>query len=185
LLLLLLPLSGSLNQPSPLLLEPAFKSLDPLPLLALLLLFLLSRLLLLANTLTLQLIRPALSNVARAQVAKQLLEYPLNDVARDKIDDHDRGHDGLKVFIERHQLHGFVQLGQHLSRAGERDGRDSHNAVEHALVLRKGLAEGPALVVDGEGGNLLDELEEVDCAVEEGGLKLGFKVNYFGATGGG
>jgi len=33
------------------------------------------------------------------------------------------------------------------------------------------------LVVDGESGNLLDKLEEVDCAVEEGGLEFAFEVD--------
>jgi hypothetical protein len=33
------------------------------------------------------------------------------------------------------------------------------------------------LVVDGEGGDLLDELQEVDGAVEERGLEFAFEVN--------
>jgi hypothetical protein len=38
------------------------------------------------------------------------------------------------------------------------------------------------LVVDCEGGDLLDELEEVDCGVEEGGLEffLEVRVGVFG-----
>lgn len=33
------------------------------------------------------------------------------------------------------------------------------------------------MVVDGEGGDLLDELEEVDGGVEEGGLEFAFQVD--------
>ena len=38
------------------------------------------------------------------------------------------------------------------------------------------------MVVDGEGGDLLDELEQVDGGVEEGGLEFAFEV---GGGGGG
>ncbi len=34
------------------------------------------------------------------------------------------------------------------------------------------------MVVDGEGGDLLDELQEVDGAVEEGGLEFAFEVDF-------
>ena len=45
------------------------------------------------------------------------------------------------------------------------------------LVLANGLAEGTALVVDRESGDLLDELEEVDGAVEEGRLEFAFEID--------
>ncbi len=39
------------------------------------------------------------------------------------------------------------------------------------------------MVVDGEGGDLLDQLEEVDGAVEEGGLEFAFEVDVGFAAG--
>jgi hypothetical protein len=38
------------------------------------------------------------------------------------------------------------------------------------------------LVIDGEGGDLLDELEKVDCAVEEGGFEFAFEVDVRSLT---
>ena len=37
------------------------------------------------------------------------------------------------------------------------------------------------MVVYGEGGDLLDQLEEVDGAVEQGGFEVAFEVDVFGA----
>ena len=37
------------------------------------------------------------------------------------------------------------------------------------------------MIVDSEGGDLLDELEQVDCAVEEGRFEFAFEVDLLGA----
>jgi hypothetical protein len=136
----------------------------------------------LADLLTLQLFGATLCDISSAQIAEQKLEHHLNKVARDVVNDHHRRHGRLEVVCEGNEFHLLVELGDELSGAGEGDGGDAEDAVEHALVLRERLAEGAALVVYGEGGDLLDELEEVDCAVEERGGELGFEVDDFGAA---
>lgn len=37
------------------------------------------------------------------------------------------------------------------------------------------------MIVDGKGGDLLDELEQVDGAVEEGGFEIAFEINVVAA----
>ena len=134
-----------------------------------------------ADLLPLQLILTAHGNVAGLEVAEQVLEDNLNEPAGHVIQDHDNSHRPLELIREGHELHLLVELGHHLSRASESNGRDTDNTVEHALVLRDRLAEGAALVVDGEGGDLLDELEKVDGRVEQRRRELGLEVDALGA----
>lgn len=138
--------------------------------------------LLLPDALALQLVGAADGDVARLVVGEQLLEGDLDEPARGVVDDHDGRHGDLELVREGDELHLLVELGDELGRAAEGDGRHTHNAVEHALVLGKCLTEGAALVVDGEGADLLDELKEVHGAVEERGGKLGLEIDDFGAA---
>lgn len=144
--------------------------------------FLALLLLLLAGALPLQLVSAADGDVAGLVVREELLEGDLDEVARREVDDHDERHRGLELVREGDQLHLLVELGDELGRAAEGDGGHTHDTVEHALVLREGLTEGAALVVDSEGADLLDELKEIDGAVEERGCELGFKVDDLGTT---
>ncbi|GJC78632.1 hypothetical protein ColLi_01470 [Colletotrichum liriopes] len=150
--------------------------------LLLLLLVLLLLLRLLADPLALQLLRPAGGNVARSVVGEEVLEHNLNHPAGGIVDDHDARHRRLELVAEGDQLHLLVDLGNELHRAGEGQGRDTDNAVEHALVLTKTLAERTSLVVNGESADLLDELEQVNSAVEQAGGELGLEVNVTRAT---
>ncbi|GKT85998.1 hypothetical protein Ct61P_03848 [Colletotrichum tofieldiae] len=150
--------------------------------LLLLLLILLLLLRLLADPLALQLLGSAGGNVARAVVGEEVLEHNLNHPAGGIVDDHDARHRRLELVAEGDQLHLLVDLGNELHRAGEGQSRDTDNAVKHALVLTKTLAERTSLVVDGESADLLDELEQVNSAVEQAGGELGLEVNVTRAT---
>ena len=159
--------------------------LHPDPLLFLLLLALLllelQRLLSLADLLAFKLILAAHSNVAGLEVAEQVLEDNLNEPARHVVQDHDDGHRPLELIREGNELHLLIELGHHLGGASKGNGGDTDDAVEHALVLRYRLAERTALIVDSEGGDLLDELKEIDGGVEQRRRELGLKVDALGA----
>lgn len=148
-------LSPSLDLLSPLLDLPLELS-DLLGLLALVLLVLLLLLDLLPRPLALVLVGAAQRDVAGPEVAEEGLEGALDDPAPGVVEDHDGGHDELELVGELHQAHLLVDLGYELGRARERDSRHADDSVEHALVLREGLPEGPPLVVDGERRDLLD-----------------------------
>lgn len=182
--LILLPSSPPrLNLPPPLL-DLSLKLSDLFKTLHFFLLILLGLLDLLALHLALELIGPALGNVARAEVGEEVLEELLDDEAGDVVDDHDGRHLVLELVGEGDELHLGVDVRDELHGAGKGEARDADDAVEHALVLREGFAEGAALVVDGEGGDLLDELEEVDGGVEEGGGELGLEIDVVAAAAG-
>ncbi|CAI6099130.1 unnamed protein product [Clonostachys chloroleuca] len=51
------------------------------------------------------------------------------------------------------------------------------------IMPQNGLAEGSALVVDGKGGDLLNQLQEVDTRVQQRWGKLGLKINVGGSSG--
>lgn len=148
------------------------------PLLSLLILLFLRLLLLdpLTILLTLKLIRSSNRNILRLVITEEVLEPLLNDIASNEISSHDDSDHELEVAGERNELKLLVNLGDELSSAGERHGGDGDQAPVHALVLANGFAEGAALVVDCEGGDLLDELQEVDCGVQEGGLEVLFEI---------
>lgn len=133
--------------------------------------------------LPLQLLGPALRDVARPEVAEPGLEDLLDDEADEVVDEHGPGHANLELLAEGHELHALVDLGDELERADKGEAGDADDAIEHGPVLREGLTEGAALVVDGEGGDLLDELQEVDGRVEEGRRELGLEVDVIGAAG--
>jgi hypothetical protein len=44
-------------------------------------------------------------------------------------------------------------------------------------LLRQVLSERSALVVDGEGGDLLDQLQKIYCAVEQRWFEVAFEIN--------
>jgi hypothetical protein len=79
---------------------------------------------------------------------------------------------------ERHKPQLRIQLGNELRRRAERHERARNKPPIHAAVLADGFAEGAALVVDRECADLLDELQEIDCGVEQAGFELGFEVDF-------
>lgn len=83
---------------------------------------------------------------------------------------------------EGDEAHLLVDLGDELGGAGEGDGGDADDAPVHAAVLGERFAEWAALVVDREGGDLLDQLEEVDSAVEEGGGEFALEIDVWITT---
>lgn len=127
-----------------------------------------------------ELVRATLGDVTRAVIAEESLEDLLDDEAGDVVDDHDGRHLGLKLIGEGDQLHLFVDLRDEFHGTGEGKAGDTDDAVEHAFVLGKRLAEGAALIVDGEGGDLLDELEEVDGGIEKGRREFSFEIDVVG-----
>jgi hypothetical protein len=124
-----------------------------------------------------ELIRPPLRNVLGLVVGEEHLESLLDNPAAGVIEDHDGAHSDLELCGERHEAELLVDLGDELGRAAESHAGDHQDAVVHSLVLLDGLAEGAALVVDGESGDLLDELQKVDGAVQERGLELALEVD--------
>lgn len=131
----------------------------------------------LARRLALQLVRATNSDVLGTEIAEKGLEDVLNDIATAVVKDHQHGERHLELVAEWHQAQLLVDLGDKLGGAGEGDGRGSNQTPVHGLVLANGLAEGTTLVVDREGGDLLDELEQVNSAVQEGRLELALEVN--------
>ena len=127
--------------------------------------------------LLLQLIRPSQRNILWPEITKHLLQHLLNDEACPIIQKHHSRDHRLELGSKRDKLHLLIDLRYKLGGARERDGRDEHETPVHALVLADGLTEGTALVVDGEGGDLLNELEKVNCAVQEGGFEFAFEVD--------
>jgi len=106
-----------------------------------------------------------------------MLQHLLDNPAACVVQDHEDGQGKLKFRAEGNQTQFLVDFGDKLRGAGEGDTGGGDKTPVHGFVLADGLAEGPALVVDGEGRDLLDELQEVDGAVEEGGLEFAFEVD--------
>lgn len=134
------------------------------------------------NSFTLKLVGTTLSNVARSVVTEELLEGDLDEPAGTVVDNHDGNHVCLELIGERNKLHTRVDIREELKGAGESQTRDTDDSVEHTLVLRKRLAEGTTLVVDGKCGDLLDELEEVDSRVKQRRGEFSLEINILGAT---
>lgn len=142
-----------------------------LPLLLLLRLSL-SRLPGFAFSFTLQLVGTANSDILRAEVAEQVLQDVLNQPATAVVEDHQHSECDLELGGERNQAQLLVDLRHELSGAGECNSGGTDQTPVHRPVLANRLAEGTALVIDGEGRDLLDQLEQVDGAVQKGWLEL-------------
>jgi hypothetical protein len=124
-----------------------------------------------------ELIRPSLRNILGLVVGEEHLESLLDNPAAGVVEDHDGAHGDFEFGGERHEAELLVDLGDKLGRAAKGHAGDHEDAVVHTLVLFDRFAEGTALVVDGESGDLLDELQEVDGAVQERGLELALEVD--------
>ena len=127
--------------------------------------------------LNLPLLRPPDRNIFGPIITKRNLEPLLHDPAAREIHHHDHRHGHPERVVELDQSELLVQLGEEFRRAGEGDAGHEDEAPVHALVLRNALAEGTALVVDGEGRDLLDQLQQVDGAVEQRGLELALQID--------
>ena len=105
----------------------------------------------LPRRLTLQLIRSPLSNILRPEITEEPLQHILNHPATAVVQDHENSQRSLEFHAEGHEAQFFVHFGDELGGAGEGDARCGHKTPVHGLVFADGLAEGTALVVDGEG----------------------------------
>ena len=85
-----------------------------------------------------------------------MLEDLLDNVAEHVIQNHGNRHRGLEFFGELDEAEFLVEFGDEFGRAGERDSGYADETPIHSFVLTDGFAEGAALVVYGEGGDLLD-----------------------------
>ena len=110
-----------------------------------------------------------------------MLQYDFNDVAAHIVNDHKTCNDQLELCAEGDELQLFVNLRDELRRARESYTRYEDETPIHATVLTDTFSEGTTLIVDSEGGDLLDELKQVDCAVEEGRFEFAFEVDLLGA----
>lgn len=78
---------------------------------------------------------------------------------------------------EGYKLKFLIEFRDELCGARESHKRDTYETPIHAPVLSYAFSEWPALVVNGKGRYLLDELEQIDCAIEKRRLKLPFEVH--------
>lgn len=106
-----------------------------------------------------------------------MLQHLLNNPAACVVENHEDGQGELEFVAEGNQAQFLVDFGDELRGAGEGDAGCGDETPVHGLVFADGLAEGTALVVDGEGRDLLDELQEVDGAIEEGWFEFAFEVD--------
>jgi hypothetical protein len=74
-------------------------------------------------------------------------------------------------------LQPAVELGHEVRRAGVGDSSSANKAVVEVLVLADTLAEGPALIVDRERGDLLGQSKEIDGGIKQTWLELGVEVD--------
>lgn len=87
-----------------------------------------------------------------------MLQHLLNHPAACVVENHEDGQGKLELCAEGNQTQFLVDFGDELRGAGEGDAGGGDETPVHGLVFADGLAEGTALVVDGEGRDLLDEL---------------------------
>lgn len=127
--------------------------------------------------LTLKLVGTTKSNVLGTEVTEQVLENVLNQPAATVVENHQHSQSHLELIGEGNEAQLLIQLGDEFGGAGECNTRGGDETPVHALVLADGFAEGTTLVVDREGGDLLDQLKEVDGTVQEGRLKLALEIN--------
>ena len=137
----------------------------------------LQRLLRLAVVLTLQLIRATDRDVLGTEVTEEVLQNVLDDIASSVVKDHQHSQGDFELIGEGNQAQLLVDLRDELGGTGESASRSSNQTPVHGLVLTDRLTERTTLVVDGKCGDLLDQLEEVDCAVQERGLEFALKIN--------
>lgn len=103
-----------------------------------------------------QLIRPPHRNILRSVIAKISLQDILDEPAADIIHQHQRCQSGFELSVKWNKTELLVEFRDELRRAGEGNAGCEDEAPEHAAVFADGFAERAALVVYGEGGNLLD-----------------------------
>ena len=115
----------------------------------------------------LDLVRPSNSDILWPEVTESSLQCFFDNVAAKVVDDHDYRHCDLEVEGKGHELELLVELGDEFGGARECDKRDTDEAPVHTSVFSDAFSEWPALVVDGKGRYLLDELQEVDRTIEE------------------
>lgn len=132
---------------------------------------------------TLQLILATNSNILGTEVTEQCLEHVLDNPAASVVADHQDGEHTLEFRAERDQTQLLVYLGDELGRARECHRRCGHETPVHGLVLADGLPERSPLVVDGKRGDLLNELQQINGAVEERWLEFAFEVKIGFAPG--
>lgn len=130
----------------------------------------------LALSLPLQLVRTTDSDILRTEVTEQLLEHILNQPATSVVEDHENSQSDLELVAEGNQAQLLVDLGNELGGTRESNTGCGNKTPVHGLVLADGLPERTALVVDREGRDLLDQLEQVDGAVKQRGLELALEV---------
>lgn len=131
------------------------------------------------GVLRLDLIRSPDRNILGSEIAVQMLQDLLDGVTANVVRHHHRRHGDLELGREGHELQFLVQLRDKLRGAGECHARHGQEAPIHTPVLADALAEGAALVVDCEGGDLLDELEEVHRRVEEGRFEFALEIDVW------
>ena len=105
----------------------------------------------LPRRLTLQLIRSPLSNILGPEITEEPLKHILNDPATAVVEDHENCQRSFEFHAEGNEAQFFVHFGDELGGAGEGHARCGHKTPVHGFVFADGLAEGTALVVDGEG----------------------------------
>lgn len=110
-----------------------------------------------------------------------MLQHDFNDVATYEVNNHKTRHDELEFRAKGHELQLLVDLRDELRRAGESYARNEDDTPIHAAVLADTLSKGATLIIDSEGRDLLDELEQVDSAVEKGGFEFAFEIDLFRA----
>lgn len=115
--------------------------------------------------------------VLRFVIAEYTLQNLLNDPATGIVQHHDRTKNDLELGHKWNKLQLLVDLRDELCGTGEGHRGDEDDTPVHALVLLDAFSEGPTLVVDSECGDLLDELQEVDCRVEQRGFKFTFEID--------
>lgn len=131
----------------------------------------------LALSLALQLIRSTNRDILGAEVAEEVLENVFDDVASSIVEDHQHSQSELELVGEGDQAQLLIDFRNELGGTRECAGGCSNKTPVHSLVLSDGFTERSALVVDGEGGDLLDQLEKVDCTVQQRRLEFALKIN--------
>ena len=131
----------------------------------------------LSCVLLLQLFRPPHRDVLGLEVAECRLQPFFDDVAARVIDHHDERQSGFEGVRELDELQLLVDLWDEFRRARKSYASHKENAPVHALVLRYAFPEGSALVIDGERGDLLHKLEEIDGAVEKRWLEFSLEID--------
>src|SRR5690606_34108046 len=97
------------------------------------------------------LVRPPNCNILWFIITKQRLQRLLHDPASNKIQCHSSGKHKFKIVIKLDQSHLLIDLRDELCRTRKGNSGNTNETVVHGLVLLDALAEGSALVVDGEG----------------------------------